>query len=99
MTMTRRVSVSELKSRLSEYLRGVRRGQVVLVTDRDRVVARLEGAGPVPRDAGDERVTRLEASGVLRRRTRRIDPALLDRRVQVDARVVSAVLEERDEGR
>ena len=35
------VAVRELKSRLSEYLREVRRGESVLVTDRGQVVAEL----------------------------------------------------------
>jgi antitoxin (DNA-binding transcriptional repressor) of toxin-antitoxin stability system len=35
------VGVKQLKARLSEYLREVRRGEVFLVTDRDRVVAEL----------------------------------------------------------
>ncbi len=35
------VGVKQLKSRLSEYLRLVRSGETVLVTDRDEVVAEL----------------------------------------------------------
>jgi prevent-host-death family protein len=35
------VGIRELKSRLSEYLRAVRAGDEVLVTDRGRVIARL----------------------------------------------------------
>jgi antitoxin (DNA-binding transcriptional repressor) of toxin-antitoxin stability system len=35
------VGVKQLKSRLSEYLRLVRNGETVLVTDRDEVVAEL----------------------------------------------------------
>ena len=37
----RAVGVRELKNRLSEYLRLVRTGEAVLVTDRGRVVAEL----------------------------------------------------------
>jgi prevent-host-death family protein len=37
--------VRELKSHLSAYLRDVERGEVVLVTDRGRVVAELRPAG------------------------------------------------------
>jgi prevent-host-death family protein len=37
----RTVGVRELKNRLSEYLREVRRGESVLVTDRGKVVAEL----------------------------------------------------------
>ena len=38
------VGVKELKARLSEYLRLVRAGETVLVTDRDEVVAELRPA-------------------------------------------------------
>jgi antitoxin (DNA-binding transcriptional repressor) of toxin-antitoxin stability system len=97
------VNVSELKSRLSHYLRLVRRGQVLLVRDRDQVVARLEAAGPnaVGRNPAPDaaRLARLEETGVLRRARRPLDPSLLARRVQASARVVEAALAEREEGR
>ena len=48
MTMSDRVGVAELKARLSEYLRRVRRGQTVTVLDRHTEVARL-----VPIDSPD----------------------------------------------
>ena len=35
------VGVKELKARLSEYLRAVKRGEVVIVTERDQVIAEL----------------------------------------------------------
>ena len=47
----RRVGVAQLKSRLSEYLRLVKRGGTVTVLDRDRPVARL-----VPPEQGDSRL-------------------------------------------
>ena len=39
------VGVRELKSRLSEYLRMVRRGEEILVTDRGEVIAELRQPG------------------------------------------------------
>lgn len=39
------VGIRQLKARLSEYLREVRRGEVFLVTDRDTVVAELRPPG------------------------------------------------------
>lgn len=42
------VGIKELKARLSEYLRQVRAGETILVTDREEVVAEL---GPVRRKA------------------------------------------------
>jgi prevent-host-death family protein len=38
------VGVKQLKARLSEYLRAVRSGETVLVTDRDEVIAELRPA-------------------------------------------------------
>jgi|SRR6516162_2937378 len=40
----RSVGVNQLKARLSEYLRLVRTGETVLITDRDAVVAELRPA-------------------------------------------------------
>jgi prevent-host-death family protein len=40
------VGVRELKNRLSEYIRHVRAGESVLVTDRGEVVAELTPPGP-----------------------------------------------------
>ncbi|MGH8220406.1 MAG: type II toxin-antitoxin system Phd/YefM family antitoxin, partial [Steroidobacteraceae bacterium] len=44
------VGVRELKNRLSEYLREVRLGECVLVTDRGEVVAALSPPGQAPSD-------------------------------------------------
>jgi prevent-host-death family protein len=41
MDMTVRTSSSRLKAKLGQYLRAVRAGKEVVVTDRDRPVARL----------------------------------------------------------
>ncbi|MBA2273279.1 MAG: type II toxin-antitoxin system prevent-host-death family antitoxin [Actinobacteria bacterium] len=37
----RRVKIAELKDRLSEHLRAVEKGAEVVVTDRDRPIARI----------------------------------------------------------
>jgi antitoxin (DNA-binding transcriptional repressor) of toxin-antitoxin stability system len=50
----RTVGLKVLKNRLSEYVRLAASGEVVLVTDRDRVVAELrapQGRGPLTSDA------------------------------------------------
>jgi len=60
------VAVKELKNRLSAYLREVKNGEVVLVTDRGVVVAELRqpsaGARLAPHDQALER---LSAEGAL----------------------------------
>ncbi len=50
LTMNDRVGVAELKARLSEYLRRVRRGESITVLDRETEIARilpLEDADPL----------------------------------------------------
>ena len=42
--MAKAVGIRQLKARLSEYLRLVRGGETILVTDRDEVVAELRPA-------------------------------------------------------
>lgn len=49
--MTDEVSVRDLKTHLSDYLRRVRDGESLLVTSRRRPLARLM---PVPQAGGDE---------------------------------------------
>jgi antitoxin (DNA-binding transcriptional repressor) of toxin-antitoxin stability system len=57
----KRVGVAELKARLSEHLRYVRRGRPLLVLDRDRAVARL-----LPVEGEDELEIREPAPGAPR---------------------------------
>lgn len=60
--------VRELKARLSSYLRDVAAGEVVLVTDRGRVVAELRAPGAAERGASpaDLRYRELVERGLLR---------------------------------
>jgi antitoxin (DNA-binding transcriptional repressor) of toxin-antitoxin stability system len=61
----RAFGVRELKDKLSEYLRVAAAGEVVLVTDRDRVVAELVAPG-ASRNRADLLWADLIADGVLR---------------------------------
>ena len=72
MVMKNRVGIAELKSRLSEYVRRVRRGQTITVLDRDTPVARLE---PVGSDS-TRLVVREPATGAPRPRDIRLPPPL-----------------------
>ncbi len=60
--------VRELKAHLSAYLRDVERGDVVLVTDRGRVVAELRppGLGDRASSTADLRYQKLVDRGLLR---------------------------------
>ena len=62
------VGIRELKARLSQYLRDVQRGEVVLVTDRGRVVAEMRRPGgdtPSVESATDRALRRLAEGGGL----------------------------------
>lgn len=60
------VGVRELKNKLSEYLRRVRLGETVLVTDRGEVVAELLPPGQGQRDpAAPEGLQSLARRGLL----------------------------------
>lgn len=56
-----RVGVRDLKSRLSEYLRQVRQGNTVIITDHGRPVGQLS---PVERPL-DERFKALQSAGLV----------------------------------
>ena len=76
------VGIRELKARLSQYVREVRRGEVILVTDRGEVVAELRqpggpgGVAPVESET-DRGLRRLaEAGGLVVREPHPHDPDL-----------------------
>jgi prevent-host-death family protein len=100
-SVTVTVKIAELKNRLSHYLRRVQRGEAVLVCDRDRVIARIERAGPTTPVADDDAawLDRLERRGVIRRGRGTLSRKWLASRPRVKADAVAAVLRERDEGR
>lgn len=68
-TMGRSVGSRELKTRLGAYLRRVRSGATLVVTDRGEAVAELRpiSTAASPEEAG---LIALEALGVLTRKTR-----------------------------
>jgi prevent-host-death family protein len=72
-----RVSVTDLKSRLSEYLRRVKRGETLEVLERSVPIARIEAIRTADQDP-DERVARLEREGVIRPPELPPDRSLLD---------------------
>lgn len=54
MDMTHRTSSSQLKAKMGRYMRAVRAGEEVVVTDRDQPVAKLVPYRPVDRTAPEE---------------------------------------------
>jgi len=94
----KKANISDLKNRLSSYLRMVRSGETVLVMDRNRPIARIERVGGAP--AGDERLARLEAAGLIRRPVAALPLELLAAEPPRSRKsVLEALLEERSESR
>ena len=94
-----KATVSEVKNRLSAYLRKVRAGKTILILDRDRPIARLEPIAAADR-SDDERLAELERQGLIRRGTGKPPLHLLRGELpKSEKSVLEALLEERREGR
>jgi prevent-host-death family protein len=72
------VGIRELKARLSEYLRQVRKGRTLLVTDHGEVVAELRPAGAAAAWARSRRLDDALAAGWLVSAERPDDRSWLD---------------------
>lgn len=93
------VSISRLKAQLSEFVKLVRSGQEVLVTDRGLPVARL-----VPLDTGswvDARAAELVDNGLAKPPISSLPKDFWDRPRPADpkSRILDALVVERSEGR
>ncbi len=95
-------SISQARSQLSALIDAVKHGETVIITDRDRPVARL---GPITTGAAtgdDARLTQLERAGVLRRGNPGKIRTLLETRppgVAPELGVLEALIEERRKAR
>ena len=95
-----RVSVSKLKDQLSAYLKKVREGQTLVVTDRNKPVACLTPMADLASEP--ERMARLVAQGIVtlpKGPPISIEEIRRRRPVVPGAGVLEALLEERREGR
>ena len=95
------VTISELKSRLSHYLRRVRMGETILIRDRDRVIARIEPAGgsEAVKDDDASWLDELERRGLVRRASGKLPEDWLSSRPPLKADLIDALLRDREEGR
>jgi prevent-host-death family protein len=94
-----RVTVSKLKASLSAYLRRVKAGEEVLVSERGRPIAKLipvTGADALP-----DHLAEMVRQGLARVGSRRLSRAFwsLPRPKDPKGRVLAALLEEREQGR
>ncbi len=88
-----RASVTEVKNRLSHYLRMVARGESVTVLDRGRPVAQLT---PLP--VLDEELRELAAAGLARPPQRRLAKDFFTRKLpRARSSVVAALIEDRQD--
>ncbi|MXW00312.1 MAG: type II toxin-antitoxin system prevent-host-death family antitoxin [Holophagales bacterium] len=89
------VGARELKTRLGTYLRRVREGSVILVTERGRPVAELR---PLPTAASDEEAKLLElaARGLVTLGTARLAPSIEPVPVRGGS-VANTIVEERND--
>jgi prevent-host-death family protein len=96
MVIMMTAAVAELKARLSRYLKQVKAGEEVLVTERGAPVARLVPVGAVEHDEIEE----LERQGLVRRGTGVLPKNFWTMPRPRDARatVRRAVAEEREGG-
>lgn len=96
----KKATISQTKNQLSAILDAVRHGETVLITDRNQPIARIEpvAAGD---GKGDDRLTRLERRGLLRRGSGKTVPRILKAPPGLKRGVsaVTALLAERKEGR
>ena len=96
MTVT---TVSKLKASLSEFLRRVKAGEEVLVTERGRVIARI--GPPASSLALPESLREMERRGLVRLGAGKLPKAFWRMPRPKDAKglVMRALLDERAEGR
>ena len=93
-----KATISQIKNKLSAYLRRVRAGETVMIFDRNRPVARLERveAGGHP----EARLADLERAGLLKRHMRPLSLELFKTLpMRKDHNVLDALLEDRRTGR
>lgn len=95
-------SITEAKNKLSALLDKVRHGETILITDRDRPVARLEPVGNDDQVDLNGRLAHLERNGIIRRASGKPSKLILEKRppaANKGASVLRALLAERDESR
>lgn len=87
--MSRKVGIGELKAKLSEHLRYVRRGGTITVLDRDEPVAKIS-----PHRASAERLVVRPPSGKVP-----LGRIPLPPRLKTDLDIVEILLKDRNSGR
>ncbi len=94
----KRVPITSLKARLSEYIGVVKAGEEIIVTDRGRPVARVSPVTEIVDD--DARIAELVRAGLARPPLKPLPPDFWDlpRPADPEGLALKALLEEREEG-
>lgn len=98
----KRATISQTKNSLSALLELVKRGEEVLILEREVPIARIVPIERVSRRDGDSMLAELERRGVVRMGRRRADANLTDRLgppPKARGDIVAALLADREEGR
>lgn len=99
VAIMRSINIADLKNTLSAQLRRVRKGETLLVKDRDQVIARIEPSSGRDSASPDDALSQLEARGLVKRGRGVFDLASFARRPRVKANLLAALLQDRAEGR
>ena len=92
-----RVSVTELKARLSEYLRRVKQGETIEILERSVVVARIQRTRPMD-ETDDERLARLVREGIVQAPRAEPDASRLDfDPIPCDGDAIQTLIDQRDD--
>ncbi|MBS3909151.1 MAG: type II toxin-antitoxin system prevent-host-death family antitoxin [Actinobacteria bacterium] len=95
----KKAAVSKLKASLSEYLKKVKAGEEILITEHGKPVAKMV---PIAReDAVPERLRELEKQGLIKLGHNRLPDGFWDMPRPLDKKGIAlkALLEEREESR
>ena len=98
----KKATITEAKNQLSALIDRVRHGDIVVITDRGRPVARLVSAMSGAAEDAEGRLARLERNGGLRLATTPPPRALILKKLPHTSRpsdALAALLDERREGR
>jgi len=86
-----KVGVRELKSRLSEYLRRVKQGETLIITEHGKPVGRLIPQG----QSLDERLEALRQAGLIRWSGRKLSPMKPLARLRGKKTIAEIIIEDR----
>jgi prevent-host-death family protein len=86
-----RVGVRELKARLSEYLRQVKQGHTLVITERGKAVGRLIPQG----QSLDERLEELQRAGLIRWNGKKLSPMKPIAKLRGKKTIADIIIEDR----